>query len=181
MAYPERIRKWWLRVSGDGDIQKAHCQVETYSEKKGFVECGRRDNLQVHHLYPEAEAIENGDNPDFSIGLVACALHHVGRQRDEDNLPFTGQFTFHPDIGEAQVLYRAGDHEAYKKAMEKHQEAARRGERCRGGDWGSDEYYTDKQTVRASKYQQKHPEDLLPVVNHQKPKEHKKRHWYDIV
>lgn len=179
MAFPERIRSWWLRVVGSGDASKAYCQIETYNEKRGFVPCGNTDRLQLHHLNPEAKAIQDGDDPDYVVGLVVCATHHIGRQRDEDNLPFTGQFTFHPDIGEAKQDYREGNSNAFKEAVDKHIDAAKRNERFWGGDEGSDAYYTQKQRDLAQKYAVEHPDDPKPHVNHREPRYRRKQHWYD--
>lgn len=179
MPYPERIRNWWLRVAGNGDEQNARCQVETYTEKRGFVACGARERLQVHHLKPESVARQDGENPDEVPGLVACETHHIGPQRDADNLPFTGAFTFHPDMGNARVLYRAGNVKAFAEAAQVHREQAEAGERFWGGDEGSDEYYTDKITNAATLYQYEHPDDPKPTVNHRKPNHNGKHRWHD--
>lgn len=179
MPYPERIRNWWLRVAGNGDEANARCQIETYTEKRGFVECGSDNHLQVHHLYPESLAREDGENPDQVPGIVACTVHHVGEQREDDNLPFTGSFTFHPDIGKAHAQYRAGNKQAFAQAHERHKEAAANGERFWGGDEGSDQYYIEKQKRRGIIYQYTHPDDPKPTVKHVKPNHKPKKHWYD--
>lgn len=181
MAYPERIRNWWLRVAGNGDRENARCQIEIYTEQNGFQECGSQKNLQVHHLIPGSLSSEEGINPDETPAIVLCSYHHVGTQKNEDNLPFTKDFTFHPDIGEAHTLYRQGNKNAFKEAGKAHAEAAKTGERFWGGDDGSDQHYIDKQVTKGVLYQNTHPDDKKPTVKHQKPNHKPKKHWSDDI
>lgn len=156
-AFPKRVRDWWMRV---GNYQ---CQVEIYTEQKGFFNCGLPAE-HVHHIIPESQLLEDGEEPNNSVGLPACKFHHVGRGNEDENMPFSGDFSFHPDIGEAYELYRHGDASAFKRAAIHHQEAAQQGERFWGGDEGTDEHYLQKMQDLAWVYESEHPDDPKPDV-----------------
>ena len=169
MPFPSPIRNWFLRVSGNGKEEEARCEVEIYTEQGGWKECGSKKKLQVHHIEPEAEVRERGGDPDGVMGLVVCAWHHIfGRS---DVLGEQGG-SFHPDMGQAAIDYRKGDKDAYKKAARLHREKAKRGERFVSGDYGTDQYYTDKAMSEGTEYVITH-DDPRPVVKHRDEKRNK--------
>lgn len=150
-GFPKVVRDWWMRVTG------GKCQVEVYTEKSGFKDCPNRAE-HVHHVVPESWQLAHGMEPNNSVGLPACKNHHTGGNGDA----FTGNFSFHPDMGQAYRDYRAGDKEAFQKAAHKHHLASARGEVFWNSD--ADGYYLDKMTQKAVEYQIAHPEDPKPRV-----------------
>lgn len=172
MPYPEKLAHW-MRRAGDG-----RCQVEFYNEDGALVQCGNPAQ-HSHHVIPEAEQLEEGLDPNHSYGMGACKFHHVGVGNAEDNTPFTGDFSFHPDVGKSYELYRAGDKEAFAKMGKKHREAAKEGKRFWGGDERTDGYYLDKAQDTQWKYQLEHPEDPKPEVKVH-PRKKDPKHWSDI-
>lgn len=170
MPYPEKLAKWIRRAGGD------RCQVEFFTEDGTLKQCSNPAQ-HAHHVLPEAEQLEEGLDPNHSVGLGACRFHHVGNGNKDENTPFTGDFSFHPDAGEALNNYRDGDIDAFRKMGKEHMEAAKRGERFWGGDEGSDQYYHEKAEDAQTLYQYEHPDDPKPKVR-EHPKRQRK-HWTD--
>ena len=189
MAFPERIRNWWVKVAPT-------CQYEFYTEKGGFQECGRPVK-HVHHINPERDTLLNeGHEADDNVALPTCKIHHVG----DDGEEHSRNFSFHPDIGEAYSKYRDWKtnkdrlevklekkltKEAYPspfdEATKQHEEMAKEGERYWAGTPEIDKYYEDKMRVKAVVYQAKHPEDKKPHTKRKSIRYKKKGHWVDQV
>jgi len=162
VAYPERIRKYWLDVSNN------ECQYETYTEKRGFTKCGSSKKLHVHHIVPEGKTKYEGGNPDENVAMVVCERHHVKNSGDE---PHSKEFCFHPDIAQAfdsyhswkkhqQIMDNLKDKKIKKRKLPSpFQEVAKqhrwkivRGERYVAGSEEIDQHYLDKMRNKATRH-----------------------------
>jgi hypothetical protein len=169
MPYPERIRNYWLRVAGD------KCQAEIYTEQHGFRNCGKRAE-HVHHIIAEGWTYDHGGNPDENTGLPVCKHHHMNFvERTDEPIPFTRDFSFHPDMGRAFEQYKgfkerrrflgkhaSQDDDPFRAAVLDHRDKSRRGEHYWVDD--GDEYYIQKMEQMASRYAAEN-RDQKPVVN----------------
>ncbi len=172
MPFPEKMAHWIQRAGGN------KCQVVFWDEKRDqWKQCGN-ESEHSHHVIPESALLYEGKDPNNSDGIGACKFHHVGPGNADDNTPFTGDFSFHPDMGQALIEYRAGDKESFKKAAKKHIEAVKKGEHFWGGDEQTDGYYLDHARQMVYQYSMDHPEDPKPTTREHPKRTHK--HWADI-
>lgn len=169
MSFPDRIRSWWINVADN------KCQAEIYTEQTGFRDCGRRVE-HVHHIEAEGWTYDHGGNPDDNTALPVCKHHHMNFVERTDNpIPFTRDFSFHPDMGRAFEQYKgfkerkrflgkaaSADDDPFRAALRDHRVKSDRGEHY----WvdGADEYYINKMEQKALEYRIKTGE-AKPVVN----------------
>ena len=170
MAFRESVRRYWLKVSGDGDENNARCEWRIYTEEKGFVRCGSKDNLEVHHIITSSFLQEQGIDPDTAPAMPLCRKHHRMQFGD---LPFTREGSMHPDMYGALIAYKRGDKEAFTRAAHEHHRKAQIGQRIATGDWSTDETYANYMENKAQRLAR---EKGLKKPNTKPPK---KKHWYD--
>jgi hypothetical protein len=126
-AYPERMRKHW-RAVGDNK-----CQTHIYDERRGWYICGSTRDIEVDHLVEESVQLENGQDPNNSVGIPRCHEHHCGTGlvRDRGELRYAAygerEWSRHPDMGAALQAYRKGDKDAFKIAALRHHALAKEG------------------------------------------------------
>lgn len=176
-------------------VAKNKCQYEIYSEKSGFKECGARAK-HIHHIEPEGTVLFNGEDPERGVGLPLCARHHV---RNVGSEPYSDDFAFHPDTGEAYKNYKEWKRQnlhmqkiigkvshkiphpsPFEEMVEEHHRLRDAGERYHAGDPGMDEHLTEKMRQKAVVYQAKHPWDKKPdTKGHPRYDPKKKKKWYD--
>lgn len=166
MPFAESVRSWWLRV------QNGQCQYRFYDGDK-IRKCGNPAK-EVHHLQSESYCLENGINPNEVPGLALCEPHHRHGFGDL----FEGDGSFHPDMSQAALDYRAGNKQAFKQASKKHHEAAQSGVDLWEDKWREIEFYIQGLLGMANRYLQNHPEDPKPYKPHSKIMKPNK--WYDI-
>ena len=174
MPFPKETRSWWMRVWGDGNASDASCEWDTLTEKKGIVQCGRDQKLELHHIKPEGWTIEQGDdeNPNEALGIPMCHKHHSGRDGDM----LTGGGSFHPDFGNAKRNYFR-DKDGFNRVVADHKADAQAGIIYWNND--ADEHYLEKTQEKATRYTAQNPDDPKPDVKRHKKQKRKKR-WYDI-
>lgn len=180
MAYPERIRQHWIKaVNGK-------CQQEVYSEEHGFQNCNEPVE-HVHHILPEGWTLaREGHEADTNVALPLCKNHHVGTGGEEHSQ----DFSYHPEIGEAQRLYGPWKEESeklkrrglkpypspYVDAVKRHREQTKRGKRYWAGTEELDRYYEEKMTAKVIVYQAETGEKK-PICNRRSIRYKKKKHW----
>lgn len=190
MSFRPNTREFWLEVA---DYK---CQYEQYTEKKGFQDCNAPAK-HVHHIKGEHETLVIGENPDENTGLPLCTPHHVRNIGLDLGEPDS---SFHPDMGQAYLGYKEWKANAqhmnyitgkrlidysdspFAEAAKEHKVKIEHGERYINGDEGTDIYYTDKMTEKATRWLAEHPEEKKP---HMKPHPEydpskKPKRWYDF-
>ena len=141
------------------------------------------------------ETLIAGRNPEGNMGLCLCENHHVrNTARDAE---WTREFSFHPDIGEVYSLYhdwlQAEKHlnaiggrrtinyknSPFADATRQHCVMAERGERYIAGDENIDQYYLDKMTDKATRYNAEH-QTVKPIMKpHPDYNPARRKRWYD--
>ena len=145
MPFNERVRAWAKEVAG------GRCQTMIYTEAHGWQPCGR-DAQEIDHTPPESYILYHGGDPNNdATPIPRCKMHHTGQgltREDDGSLEEAGYGEFswsrHADIGKAYEDYRAGDKDAFKKAVAKHIEAVENGWEFTGTDWKIDEYEKER-------------------------------------
>lgn len=175
MPFPDRLRNWWMRATGNGDASQAQCQWRYFDTNEELLQCTYQGE-QVHHPIAESYLLNAlAQNPNEIEGLVVCLYHHIIGRGDV----FEPNGSFHPDMGEARRNYH-NDHDSFRKAGHAHHEAALRGERFWNGTPETDQFYITVAREIAENYAFTHPEDPKPPIKiHPKLMEHKK--WYQVI
>ena len=101
------------------------CQFPTYSEKSGWLICGRQDRLEVHHIIPQRYAKQvlnwSEDRIDHpKNGITLCQAHH--------------QDVIHPDIVKAKREY-GEDRASFDKCFENRDRLVKEGYKYWNDDW----------------------------------------------
>ncbi len=149
------------------------CQAIIYNEDKGFFQCaGGAENL--HHIEPETYLLTNGQDPNQADGLYLCKFHHIEGTSD---VPFEGNFSFHPNFGEALQEYRDGNKNAFQEAADEASAAAIRGETY----WNdaADAFYGERARYIVQRHVIQNPLDMKPTVKAHK--DFKPEHWTDFI
>ncbi len=160
-AYTPKQREWWLRVFS------SQCAFPVEFDDGGIRSCGRSENLEVHHIQPDAwtRAQEPWQDPNDTAGILLCRAHHNG--------------TIHPDIGEARDNYWCNQ-DSFAEALTKHKELARRGDIFWNDDF--DEMLRAVSEEAVQRYMQDNPHDHYPEdVSWGKKPHPKKKRWYDGI
>ena len=164
--------------------QGGKCQTPIYNPETGYQICGTTTNLEDDHLTPESQLLFEGqEDPNKTEGIIRCQTHHTGRgmmvndDGSEELAPYGHpNWSRHPDMGQARADY-GNDHDSFRKAAGKHQEAVRRGERMTNDDEGVTEAERERVNIMTHAYCVEN--EVTPPV----PKEHKKferKSWTDI-
>jgi len=189
MAFPEKIRGFWMNVT-DGK-----CQQEFYTEERGWEECGRPAK-HVHHITPERWTHEViGKEADDNLGIPLCEHHHVGVGDEEHSR----DFSYHPDMDKARAGYRDWKQNRdrlevklekritrdaypspYDEAVEDHQRATENGERYWQGTPEIEEHYEEKMETKAVIYQATTGKKK-PHTKRRSKRYKEKGHWVDKV
>ena len=158
MSFPEKTRQYWLRVWGNGDVNKANCQKTFYSDNKGFYR-----NCQGNRLYVTEIKIEGKG----SVGLPICRHHFM--ELTGTNI-YGRQSSLYPELSWKLKEYpkNKNSFKEYEHSSETH--------RTRTGDWSTDRYLFDLAKAKEWEYILKHPEDKKP-----KTKATHFRTWVDII
>jgi len=187
MSFRPETRNWWMRVAGN------MCQAEIYAgEERGWIACGKPAK-HVHHIVPEGWQLEQGDEPEHSLGLPLCKDCHESWKGTNEPLEWTRDFSFHPDMGQNLVQYgewkRQDQHmrsitggkgieSDFVQTARAHREKARKGERYWAGTPEVDQYYAEKMKIIVYEYSVLHPEDPKPdLKNHPLYDPSRKKHW----
>lgn len=176
MPFPESVRRWTKKISGD------KCQTHVYSEKRGYQICGGPAE-EIDHIDPEGFVLDNGGDPNNdSIPIPRCKKHHRGVGLVVDN----GQTRFadfgeenwsrHADVGIALAREHKGQKGALKRALELHHEKTQRGVKYWNADDGVDEYEREhmKDLIEKGRREGNGRPKVKPHRNLQKRKK-----WYD--
>lgn len=158
MPFPKKARNFWMRVAGD------KCQTMVYDERHGWRTCDRPAE-EVDHIIPEKYQLEQGDDPNNSVGMPRCKTHHVSDGRvwdEEDNEWRTAswgewEWSKHPDVAEALEQYRAGNADAFQQLGIRHAKAAKEGEHYWNTDEATDAWETERMLELAQRLGEKRP------------------------
>lgn len=119
------VRKFWLEVAkhnfGEVDGQAPDLRL-VYTEEQGFHFSGLPAD-EVHHIIPGSMATAQGLNPNAQTGLPVSRNGHRGKAA----LPYEPIYSFHPDMEKAAKRYKAGDKDAFGKALARHKARALEG------------------------------------------------------
>jgi len=184
MPFKKNTRKYHMKVTNE------RCQWESYSEEKGFDECGKKAKHD-HHIKGEGKLIHEGkEDPEFSPGLPLCENHHVRNLKGDI---YDANSSFHPDVGQAYKDYRGWKQKAehmssitgkrinYKNSPfgdvgREHREKNKRGERYISGDEGSDAHYERK--MKQKQWEAKRDRGISPPRRKGHPR-FKKKSWIE--
>jgi len=187
VPFPEAARAFWLAVTGN------KCAMPVYTEETGFQECGSPAKA-VHHLLPEGWQLDNGMEPNNSVGIPLCKDHHVGRGGEE----WSPEFSMHPDIGHAFKEYRDWQIQVnrasmqlgtdvkhlipspFETAIQGHRELTAQGERYWATTPEMDQVLLENMEVAALRYLVEHPEEEKPHVKEHPHYQPKKNWWEEI-
>lgn len=190
MPYRPNSREYWLTVGG------GKCQWENYTEDGGFKECGKTAR-HVHHIITEAEQLEQGLNPEQSVGMGLCEDHHTrnyGQEIFDRNSSMHGESmawrydayrVWKPTAKHmAEINNRSIDYSdsPFSTIGQDHREMRARGERVCAGDTATDNYLLEKMRTKATTYNAENGVQRPCMKPHPEFTPENKVFWYtDIV
>lgn len=185
MPFRERTRQFYKKIVDD------KCQHLIYSEDKGFHTCDKpvRD---IHHILPEGELLDQGEDSERTEGLPLCAKHHTRNLGDEE---YSDDFAFHTDAGRAYQQYGEWKRQAlhmetitgkkytvpspFAQMSQEHARLRQEGERYHNGTPELDEYYRQEIRNKTTAYLAESGEKKPQTTPHPRYDPSKKVNWYD--